>query len=151
MRLRRRQGFSLIEALLILIVMSIAFLGFGYLYGNVTQEALKADLTVLATKLGREKMEGIIQTKADSGYGAVSSESSTSVSSGTWSFDREVVVTYVNPADFSTAGSDTGYKKVEVTVSWGAGVGDTVTITSLVTDMVPSAVTGGGGGFPPCP
>lgn len=147
---RNRAGFTLIEAILVMIVIGIAYFGFGYLFGNVTQQALDADLTVVAAKLAREKMDEIAQTKADAGYVSVVDESPAAVSSGSWTFTRSVDTTYVNPADFSNAVSDTGYKRVDITVSWGAGVGEAVTLTTLVTDQVPSAVSGGGG-FPPCP
>jgi len=143
------RGFSLIEAVFVMMVIGIAFFGFGYLFGNVDQEALEADLTVIAGKLAKAKMEQVIQTKADSGYAAVTAESPTTVTSGNWDFTQQVNVDYVNPSDFSNSVSDTGYKKVEVVVSWGAGLGESVTLTSMVTDMVPSAVSGSS--LPPCP
>ena len=142
-------GFSLIEAVLVMLVIASAFLGFGYLFGNLDQQALKTDLTVLATKLAKEKMEGIIQQKADAGYAAVSSEGAVVVPSGSWNFTRSVAVSYVNAADMSSSIPDTGYKKVEVLVSWGAGGGTSVRLTTLVTNMVPSAVVGPG--YPACP
>lgn len=147
-----RRGFSLIEAMLVMMIIGIAFFAFGFLFGNITQEAVKADLTVVATKLAREKMEEIVQQKADAGYTAVVSEAPQTVTSGGWSFTRSVVVTPVNPntSSFDEIGSDTyGYKKVVVSVSWGAGSGESVALTTLVTDMVPSAVTGPG--YPACP
>jgi prepilin-type N-terminal cleavage/methylation domain-containing protein len=140
--LRKARGFTLIEAVLVMIVVSIAFLGFGYLFGNLDQEALKADLTVLATKLAKEKVEEIFQEKADSGYAGITSESAATVNSGSWAFTRSIQVGYVNPADLSNAVSDTGYKKVTVDVAWGGGIGESISITTLVTDMVPSAVVG---------
>lgn len=142
-------GFSLLEAVLVMLIISIAFFGFGYLYGNIDQEALKADLTVLATKLAKEKMEEVIQTKADSGYASVSSQTALPASSGAWTFQRMVNTSFVNPADFSVSPTDTGYKKVEVVVSWGAGGGESITLTTLVTDMVPSTVVGPN--LPQCP
>lgn len=146
---KNNRGFSLFESVLVIVMVGVTFLAFGYVFGSIDQEALKADLTVLASKLAREKMEEVIQLKADSGYAAVSAESSTTVTSGSWQFTRQVDVEFVNPADFSSSVSDTGYKRVEVIVSWGGGSGESVTLTSLVTDMVPSAVTGSG--LPPCP
>jgi type II secretory pathway pseudopilin PulG len=143
------RGFSLFESVLVIVMVGVTFLAFGYVFGSIDQEALSADLTVLASKLAREKMEEVVQLKADSGYGAVSSEAAATVTSGSWQFTREVSVGFVNPADFSSSGSDTGYKKVDVVVSWGGGVGESVTLTSLVTNMVPSAVTGSG--LPSCP
>ncbi|MBT3182319.1 MAG: type II secretion system protein [Deltaproteobacteria bacterium] len=147
------RGFTLIEAVLIMAVVGSAFFGFGYLFGNLDQEALTADLSVLATKLAREKIEEVFQTKADGGaggYALVVDEGSATVTSGAWSFSRTVDTTYVSPGDFSPSLIDTGYKKVEVVVSWGVDAGESVTLTSMVTDMVPSAVAGAGG-FTPCP
>jgi len=144
-----KKGFSLIEAVLIMMMVGSAFFGFGYLFGNVDQEALNADLTVLAAKLARERMEEIIQTKADSGYAAVVDEAAASVSSGSWNFTRSVDATYVNPSDFSNSGSDTGYKKVEITVSWGVDSGESITLTTMATNMVPGDVQGIE--LPPCP
>ena len=142
---RGKKGFSLIEAVLVMVVVGIAYFGFGLLFGNVTQEALKADLTVLASKLAREKMDEIIQIKADSGYASVVNQAPAAVPSGTWSFTRQVVVGYVNPADMSSSVTDTGYKKVEIDVSWGVGAGKSIALTTLVSNMVPSAVHGSGG------
>lgn len=143
-------GFTLIEAVLIMVIMAVAFLGFGFLFGNVTQRALQTDLTVLATKLARQKMDEVMQTKADSGYAAVASSAPSSVSSGTWNFTRQVDANYVNSSDFSSSAIDTGYKKVVVTVSWGSGTGEAISLTALLTDMVPADVEGPGG-LPPCP
>lgn len=137
----RHKGFTLIEALLVIIVIGIAFFGLSWLYGNVTQNALTSDLTILATKLAREKMDEISQTKADSGYAAIVAQAAAQATSGTWTFTRQVAVSYVNPADMSASGSDTGYKRVDVMVSWGTGVSNQVTLTTLFTNMVPSSVT----------
>ena len=143
------RGFTMIEAMLVMIVIGIAFFGFGYLFGNIDQHALKADQTILATKLAREKLEEVVQQKADAGYASVVTQAPSSVTSGAWSFTRGVTVNYVNATDFSNAVTDTGYKKVVVTVAWGAGTGQSIALTTLVTDMVPSEVTGTG--FAPCP
>lgn len=135
-----RKGFSLIEALLVMIVIAIAFFGFGFLYGNITQQALTVDLTLVATKLAREKLDQTIQLKADSGYSAVTTQASEAVTSGSYSFTRRVEVDYLSPDDFSAAAYDTSYKRVRVVVSWGEAAGESVTLTTMVTNMIPSAV-----------
>lgn len=148
--IKHLKGFTLLEAVFIIAIVGIAFFGFGYLFGNVDQEALKSDLTIVATKLARDRMDEIIQTKADSGYAAIVAESPTPVTSGVWTFTRQVSVGYVNPSDLSSSVSDTGYKKVDILVSWGAGAGSTASLTTLVSNMVPSAVVGPGL-YPTCP
>lgn len=148
-KLRRKSGFTLLEAVLIMVIMAATFLAFGYLYGNIDQTALKADLTIVATKLAKEKLEEVIQTKADSGYAAVVSQAPASATAGSWSFTRAVTVTNVEPVNFNTSIPDTGYKKVDVTVSWGVGAANSIALTTLVTNMVPSSVVGPG--YPTCP
>lgn len=145
----RAKGFTLLEAVLIIVFVGVSFLGLSLLFGNLTQQALKSDLSVLATKLAREKMEEIVQLKADNGYAAVVSQAPATVTSGAWSFTRQVQVQYVDPADFSATAANTGYKQVDVSVAWGSGAGRSVTLTTLVTDMVPSGVVGTG--YAPCP
>ena len=138
--LLRNNGFSLIEAVLIMVIVGVAFFGFGFLFGNLNQTALEADLTVLATKLARVKMEEVVQVKADggaAGYSSVSSEGAVSVNSGAWSFSRSVDVSFVNPSDFSSSVLDTGYKKVVVLVSWGPDAGESISLTTLLTNIVP--------------
>ncbi len=147
-RPRSGRGFTLIESVLVIVVIGVTFLGLGYLYGNITQQALKADLTVLATKLAKEKMEELIQQKADNGYGSVVSQGAQPAASGSWNFSRSVDVSYVNPSDLSTSVTDTGYKKVVITVSWIGNGGGSAAITTMVTNMAPSEVVGPG--YPQC-
>lgn len=148
-RLRCEDGFSLLEAALVVVFLGVSFVAIAYLYANVTQRALTADLTILATKLAHEKMEEVVQQKADGGYASVVSQAASPVQSGSWNFTRAVNVTYVNPADFSTTASDLGYKRVDVTVAWGSGAIRQVVLTTLLTNMIPSAVVGTG--YTPCP
>jgi prepilin-type N-terminal cleavage/methylation domain-containing protein len=145
MKMFPKKGFTLIEAVLVMMLVAVAYFGFGLLFGNVEQNALQSDLTVLAVKLAREKMETIVHTKAYSGYSAVVSEPPATVPSGSWNFTVGVNVSNVNP-DMSQAATDTGYKKVVVTSSWGAGAGDSIALTTLVTNMSPQGVHGIGYG-----
>lgn len=145
----KRRGFSLIEAVFVMALIGIAFFGFGFLFGNIDQQALKADLTIMATKLAKEEMERVIQVKADSGYAAVQSIASAPVTNGAWTFTRRVDTSWVNPADMANSGAETGYKRVDIVVSWGAQAGESITLTTLVTNMVPSAVVGPS--YPTCP
>jgi type II secretory pathway pseudopilin PulG len=136
------KGFTLLEAVLIMFIIGSAFFSFGYLFGNLDQEALDADLTVIATKVARQKLEQLIQTKADSGYAAITNSGPTTVTVGTWNFTLQVTTSSVNPSDMSASVVETGYKKVVISVSWAAGGGNSISLTTLFGNMVPSAVPG---------
>jgi len=138
--IKRERGFTLIEAVLIMVVIGATFFAFGYLFGNLSQEALQTDLTIVAAKLSREKMEEWVGLKADGGalgYQSVVTQAPQTIVVGNWSFARAINVSYVNSADLSPSAVNTGYKKVDVTTSWGADLGESVTLTTLITDVVP--------------
>lgn len=132
-----QKGFTLIEAIISILIIGVAFMGFGYVLSNMDQNSLTADLSVVATELARDKMEELVAQKANSGYAAVSSQAAQNITQGTWSFSRDVVVSYVDSNTLSSSGFDTGYKKVVVNVSWGAGTGSTVSLQTLLTNQVP--------------
>lgn len=141
-------AFTLIEAMLVMVIVAITFLGFGYLFGNISQSSITEDITIVAIKLARDKMDEVIAHKADGGYDVIASEGQTAITVGSWPFERQTAVTYINPTTFVTSGSDTGYKKVVVGVSWGVLPGQSVALTTLVGDSIPSGV---GGGYAQCP
>ena len=131
------KGFTLIEAIISILIIGVAFMGFGYVLSNMDQSSLTADLSVVAAELARDKMEELVAQKANSGYAAVTSQASQSITQGTWDFSRDVVVSYVDANTLSASGVDTGYKKVVVNVSWGAGSGSTISLQTLFTNQVP--------------
>lgn len=136
-RIKSDKGFTLIEAVLTMVLIGIAFFSFGFLFGNIEQEALTSDLTILATKLGREKMEMLMQEKAEDGYSSIVDEAAVTVSSGNWDFERSVDTQYVNASDLSDAVINTGYMRVDVTVAWGVDAGESITLTTLMTNVTP--------------
>lgn len=144
-----KRGFTLIEALLIMTIIGASFFGLGLIFSNIDQQALSSDLTVMATQLARERMEEVIAVKASGGYSSLSSEGPTAVTSGEWDFSRSVVVSYISPSDFSTSFADTGYKRVVIQVDWGSGSGQSISLQTILTDQVPSAIVGGG--YAACP
>jgi len=116
-RLRRMDGYSLMELIIVIILAMVAMPGIVGLYTTTMINSPKAELYAIADMLAREQMEIILADKAGSGagygYGAIDNGRYSSVNpTGYFSaFIRTVNVTLVN------SGQPYEYKQLVVTVS----------------------------------
>lgn len=134
MRRRRNRGFTLIELILTIVVISLGLTGLMALFENVTRGIMEADNAVIAGGLAREKLEQIIQYKWNSGYAALTGALyPPETFSGDFSrFARSTSIREVAGNDLSTTLEGSGYKRVEVTVTWGAKATQTITLPTVV-------------------
>jgi len=104
-------GFTLIEVLIAIVILSVGLLGMASLTVAIIKgNKLSSDLTT-ATTLAQDKMEDIRRTS----YAGVVSETKAALSSPYDEYKREVTVTDDAPA--------TDMKTVSVKVYWGASDG----------------------------
>lgn len=131
-----KKGFTLIELLLTVVVISAGLVGIMAIFENVTRGALQADLNVTAANLAHEKLERIVLDKWRDGYAVLNDVSYPDESfTGDFSiYTRNTAITEVSSNDFSTPQTGSGYKKVVVRVSWGAGAGQQVTIPTVLSN-----------------
>lgn len=128
---RGKDGFSLIETIIVLAVLSIAAVGVLSVFSAGMQGSADPLIVNQALLLAREKMEEAFAQKRVSGFGAV-----TTINPGAPAF----------PAPFNTyswsrvVDCDPGfvpcpgeYKRVTITVSWNAGT-DSVSLVTLIAD-----------------
>ncbi|MBT3182323.1 MAG: type II secretion system protein [Deltaproteobacteria bacterium] len=123
MRSIRQKGFTIIELLLAVVIISTGLVGIMSLFDNATRGAMQLDLNVIAANLAHEKLEEIVLDKVTNGY-ATLSDASYSFENPVTDFNaytRNVTITEVDPQDLSTTQAGSGYKRVDVTVSWGNG------------------------------
>jgi type IV pilus assembly protein PilV len=114
------EGFTLIEVLIAMVLLSIALLGMaGLITGIMTGNAHSNRLTT-GTTLAQEKMEDIRRA----GYAGVSAGTESSLT-GYPLFQRTTGVAANSPA--------AGMKTVTVTVSWDSGA-KSVALTTLLTE-----------------
>lgn len=136
-RPRARGGFTLVEAVAVIVVLSIAFppMLISIRQAHVTR-VTPARFTI-ARWLAAEKLEDIIADRhsATRGYGYVqdSNYPAEAAISGFVGFGRSVAITTTGP-DLVSAG--TGYKKVTVTVTFtdGGGTARSFPLSTVVTD-----------------
>lgn len=128
------RGFTLIELILTVVVISVGLTGIMVIFENVTRGVTEADNVVVAGNLVREKLEQIVMAKWYSGYAAIvqASYPSETFTGDLSKFTRSTTVQEVSKTDFSTAEVDSGYKRVAVTVTWGARPHQTITIPTIL-------------------
>lgn len=129
-----KSGFTLIELILTIVVISLGLTGLMSLFENVTRGILEADNAVIAGNLAREKLEQIVQYKWNSGYPALTGSLYPSETfTGDYSrFTRSTSILEVAGSDLSTAEVGSGYKRVEVTVTWGARPTQTIALPTVL-------------------
>lgn len=132
-----RAGFTIIEAVLIILVVSIGLFGVMYLYSNISYKTFDTDMSVIATDLARDKIERMLALKAVNGYAGISSSGAPETKCENKDcFTRVTTVSLVDPASgFQVSAVDKGYKKIEIVVGWGEN--RKVSLATIVSDQVP--------------
>ncbi len=133
---KQKAGFTLIEVLLVVVIMSVSLVGIMQLFTNATRGALEADLNVVASNLIRERMEEIVSHKVDGGYAALSQLNypQENFADDFSIYTRTTAITEVSAADFSSEELGSGFKLVTVTVNWGAAGNQQLAVSTLLTD-----------------
>ena len=106
------------------------------LFDNVTRGAMEGDKNVMATYLARERLERIVFDKVYRGYSYVvqaNYPASENVSLGSNNFVRTLNIYEVTKSDLTTAQSGSGFKRIDITVNWGAAATQAITESTLLT------------------
>lgn len=133
---RGRRGFTLLEMLLTMIVIAVGMMGVMQLFENAARGALQADLSGIATVLAREKLERIAVDKVRDGYAAIDAgDYPQEHFSGEFSpYVRTTEITEVSGDDLVTPEAGSGFKRVVVTVRWGAQPSERIAIATVFAD-----------------
>ncbi|MFH1952081.1 MAG: type IV pilus modification protein PilV [Pseudomonadota bacterium] len=116
----KNSGFTLVEVLVAMVILSIGLLGMASLtVGIIHANKFSNDLTT-ATTLAQDKMEDIRRTS----YASVTPEAKAALPSDYAQYKREVKVDDNNPA--------TGMKTVRVKVYWGASDAHSVELKTIL-------------------
>lgn len=129
-------GFTLIEVILTIVIISTGLFGMMILFNTVSRGAGEAELSIQATYLARERLEGVIADKVSLGYDGVSSASypiSEQVQIGNRYYTRELSIYEVSGSDLTTPSVNSGYKKIDIVVKWGSKPTQKIKIATLVT------------------
>jgi type II secretory pathway pseudopilin PulG len=108
---RDAAGFTLVEVVLIIVMVSIFMAAIGLPMLNAVRESDVPEIATIAYFLGLEKLEEL----GPQTTGSISDEARAAVS-GYGDYEREVVVTDVDCDDLSTPEAGSGCRKITVTV-----------------------------------
>lgn len=121
-RVRFKNGFSLIEAVLAIVLLAASFVGISYVLSNTTTQNIDIDISTTAILLGRETM-AITMAKD---FADVLDVAQTSYGGDFSSYKYQVDVDYVDAADLdASVVGPTDYKRVVVAVTatnWGGNI-----------------------------
>jgi len=127
--MRFKQGFTLIELIIAIFVLAVGIVGVLYMFPMGTQIGKSAQMATTATQLGQAKIEELVSKS----YGEVSSSTEAyGKIPGFEAYKRITAVDYYDPVNAITTSSDTGIKKVAITVFWKSPLGVTEKSINLV-------------------
>lgn len=138
MKILNSKGFTILELLITIFVLSIGIVGFLQAFPLGTHIAKTSQMTTIATQLAQAKMEEQIPKSYDEiSIGII--ESKHQLASPFESYQRETKVSCVDPelelSEVVNCSPDPGIKKIEVTVFWKSSLGVTeknIRIASLI-------------------
>lgn len=139
-RSSHHHGFTLIEAIIALVILSVAIPAMMVALGDAQRKRAAPVLDSRARWLAAEKLEDIIADRhsATRGYSYISSGNYPAESpvAGFAGFSRN---TTIAETDASLAAAGTGYKTVTVTVTYAGvtGASRSFSIATVVTDYTP--------------
>jgi len=134
---KRQKGFTLIEVVLTIVIISVGLFGMMTLFDNVTRGAFEGDVNLMSTYLARERLERLVFDKVYSGYSSVKNSNyntNENAPLGGGNFVRQFNIYEVSKNDLTTPQDGSGYKRIDVTVSWGNDPAQTITESTLLTD-----------------
>ena len=128
-------GFTLIETVITLIILSIAAVGVLSVFNLGIGESADPNLRNQAMALAQEKMEDIAALRVSDGFGAVVPNAGGAFPAPFAAFSWAQTVECVTQVDVNTSTGAppcaSGYAKATVTITWG---GDSLSMTTLVTE-----------------
>ena len=116
-----RSGFSLIEAVLAIVLLGASFLGLSLLLSNTTVHNIDLDISNTAILLARDTM---VETKAQK-FDDIDDVSITAFGGDFSDYSYQVDVDYVDPTNLDApVAGPTAYKRIIVTVTMSDWSGD---------------------------
>lgn len=129
-----QRGITLIEAVLTTVILSMALFGGMIVMQNASISSVERDLRTQAIYLAQEKIEIVLADTQSFGYNYITTANyPTETLSG--SFNRTIQIFEVDKENLITPASNSGLKKINVTVNWGGQAYQTVIHSTLIANL----------------
>jgi len=124
-----RIGFTLIETVLVILILSIALPPFAMTVATVMQKNIYSQTQATAVMLAEAELERVANLR----FSAVASESTAAFSSPFDKYTHQIVCGYVNPGALDTiVVGPTDYKRVQIIVN--SNISGNITLTTIITN-----------------
>lgn len=132
-RMNNQKGFTLVESVMAMVVLSIGLWGGLATFTNATASSINSDSQVLGSQLAAQALEEVFIDKNENGYNSIVSENypSATLSAPYTAYTKSVAINEVDPADMQTSQAGSGYKRVDVTITWGDAYAENVTVSTV--------------------
>lgn len=122
------KGFTLIEAIIVMIILGICLTPFAILVVNVMSQNIYSQAQATAVALAESETERVTNLR----FFLVNDEAQAPFSAPFSAYNHEIIVDYVNAGDLNTAvAGPTDYKRAQIRVT--NSISGSVTLTTLVT------------------
>ena len=117
------------------VILSFGLVGGMTLFQNSTDNSLSKDYRVIANQLASEKIESILLDKTSLGYDGIleAGYPDEDLADPYELFSRSTTIQEVQADDLTTPEVGSGYKRVDVQVTWGAEDYQTITVSTVLT------------------
>lgn len=134
---KNKKGFTLIEAILSIMLLSVGMVGVLTLFQNNVSRSNESEITMIGTYLAQEKLEQFMQNKHYSGYNAMLNYNSAENNiAGHAGYTRTTTSRAVSPGDLTSnpggGASEQGYMRVTCVVT--TPMGDNITLETIATN-----------------
>lgn len=137
-RIRNSKGFTLLEAALTTVILSVGLWSSLAMITTVNANTYDVDVRSIAGQLANQKIEDILAEKTFEGFSALEETSGTAnaeqMTGAYEGFVRTTTITEVSADDLSTPQAGSGIKLVNVQVSWGDSEEDTMSVQTVVSE-----------------
>ena len=130
-----KRGFSLIEAILTLVILAAGTMGVMSIFTSSVNEFNNSEQMASSSFLAQEKLEKMIGDKKSQGYSYITSAnypSSESLTSPFNGYTRTTSILEVSSSNLSSSSPGSGYKKITVGIT--TPMGATYSFATLVTN-----------------
>ena len=114
--LKAARGFTLIELIMVIVIIGIGLVPLVNMFAMGAKSTGESAFITVATELARKKMEDNIQR----GFSSIPEDSGETFPAPHGSYTYATTVSYVDQ-NFQASASPSNYKKLQVTVTGGAG------------------------------
>lgn len=134
-RNRHQAGFTLIGAIVMMLLVSALGAGLMTYFMSSNAMALDSDMTITATTLAQEQIDRMVANKVALGFNSMvpaNYPSPVNLPAPFVGFTRTIVIMDVNPLNPTQVQAGSGVKRIDVALRWGNNAAQQIMLTTMI-------------------